>query len=102
MDSQTLHLRKLSGSRAAFQTFVEETIKAGGQEIKDYHTLHRGVSLVTFPTRRTALEALTFLQAQLDTEAPQFRFDMFQTFIEFEMIFKVCCDISGEVRHFVE
>jgi len=74
MDSQTLHLRKLSGSRAAFQTFVEETIKAGGQEIKDYHTLHRGVSLVTFPTRRSALEALALLQAQLDTEAPQFRF----------------------------
>jgi len=74
MDQKTLHLRKLSGSRAAFQSFVEETIKAGGQEMLDYQTLTRGVSLVTFPTRRTALEALTLLQSQLDTQSPQFRF----------------------------
>ena len=45
----------------------------------DYQTLPRGVSLVTFPTRRTALEALTLLQSQLDTPAPQFRFDMIQS-----------------------
>jgi len=74
MDQQTLHLRKLSGSKAAFKTFVEETIEAGGQEMLDYQTLPRGVSLVTFPTRRTALEALTLLQSQLDTPAPHFRF----------------------------
>ena len=79
MDQQTLHLRKLSGSKAAFKTFVEETIEAGGQEMLDYQTLPRGVSLVTFPTRRTALEALTLLQSQLDTPAPQFRFDMIQS-----------------------
>ena len=76
MDGKTLHLRKLSGSRAAFQTFVEETIRAGGQEMLDYHALPRGVSLVTFETRRTALEALTLLQSQLDNELVQFRFDM--------------------------
>ena len=79
MDQQTLHLRKLSGSKAAFKTFVEETIEAGGQEMLDYQTLPRGVSLVTFPTRRTALEALTLLQSQLDTPAPHFRFDMIQS-----------------------
>ena len=45
----------------------------------DYQTLPRGVSLVTFPTRRTALEALTLLQSQLDTPAPHFRFDMIQS-----------------------
>ena len=75
MDGQTIHLRKLSGSKAAFQTFVEETIKGGGQEILDFHVLPRGVFLVTFETRRTALEALSLLQSQLDTQAAQFRLD---------------------------
>ena len=75
MEGQTLHLRKLSGSRANFQAFVEETIREGGQEIQDFHNLARGVSLVTFETRRTALEALLLLQTQLDTQASPFRFD---------------------------
>ena len=75
MDGQTIHLRKLSGSKAAFQTFVEETIKGGGQEILDFHVLPRGVFLVTFETRRTALEAFSLLQSQLDTQAAQFRLD---------------------------
>ena len=75
MDGQTLHLRKFSGSRANFQAFVEETIREGGQEIQDFHNLARGVSLITFETRRTALEALLLLQTQLDTQESPFRFD---------------------------
>ena len=75
MEGQTLHLRKFSGSRANFQAFVEETIREGGQEIQDFHNLARGVSLITFETRRTALEALLLLQTQLDTQASPFRFD---------------------------
>merc|ERR1712181_63196 len=64
----------MGGSKGAFKTFVEATIKAGGQEILDIHVLPRGVFLVTFETRRTALEAVTLLQSQLDTQATQFRF----------------------------
>jgi len=74
MEGQTLHLRKFSGSRANFQAFVEETIREGGQEIQDFHNLARGVSLITFETRRTALEALLLLQTQLDTQESPFRF----------------------------
>jgi len=74
MDGQTIHLRKLSGTKSAFQTFVKETIRAGGQEILDFHILPRGVFLLTFETRRTALEAVTLLQTQLDTQATHFRF----------------------------
>ena len=101
MDGQTLHLRKLSGSKNAFQIFVEQTIKAGGQEIQQFHVLPRGLFLVTFDTRRTALEAFTLLQAQQDTEEAQFRLHIYivDGTLHIGLSPQICGDSSRETRH---
>jgi len=74
LDSLSLHLRKLSGTKAAFRAFVEATLREAGREAEGYTELPRGAAILQFHDRNTSRKALALLQAKVDSGTSGFRF----------------------------
>jgi len=74
LDSLSLHLRKLSGTKPAFRAFVESALREAGREAEGFTELPRGAALLHFEDRSTCRRALAVLQAKVDSGTSGFRF----------------------------
>ena len=73
LDSLSLHLRKLSGTKPAFRAFVESALREAGREAEGFTELPRGAALLHFEDRSTCRRALAVLQAKVDSGTSGFR-----------------------------